>query len=603
FNMTGSPMAYGIQLEYYFSPTGGPAGSGDAPFPTVTVLNNTFTDGVTHLFFNCNLAGITPFYIYNNTFVRTSDASGIGISASRITGRFTNNTFSTNQFTKNVTLIECNLDLYGNYFSGNVNSNLELDVNSYCRLEPLIVNGEYIWLGGFNEINMNNSSVAQNITFTYGSFPATDRGRNCFVLNNNNFNIFGDIEESFGRAYYTRYNDWNQGPNFKITQGGQNIDVIYLPINECIPTEELDNYLLYYQVIDLGNGIYDSIPVTSSPGGASVPPDLALYIAARNHKNQRNYHLAIDNLKSLVNQFDSSKYLYSALNDLFINYKLTDSTGNQSIRNQLFGELRTYLEDKLQQYQGIFSVSDRIYGYFLMCLVMQRQYSQAISGYENIMNNHPNAMSRLKASWDRAAAIIAQQQGGSGGGESQETEPSSDRKPPHLTAKEIYEDQKQHRNKITESNRDNESSRDAVAREFDRKKDNLIQSRVTYLNPLNRVDLFEKIKEDIRIINNIKPQGNIKDNSLPKRFQLHQNYPNPFNPVTKIKYELPKDINVTITIYDILGREVTKLVNNEYRKAGVYEAEWNALNYASGVYFYRIEAGSFIDAKKMVLVR
>lgn len=92
-------------------------------------------------------------------------------------------------------------------------------------------------------------------------------------------------------------------------------------------------------------------------------------------------------------------------------------------------------------------------------------------------------------------------------------------------------------------------------------------------------------------------------NSIPREFKLYQNYPNPFNPVTLIKYDLPKEVNVTIKIYDLLGREVATLVNNELKKAGRYELNWNAGNYASGVFFYRIEAGSYVNSKKMVLVK
>lgn len=97
---------------------------------------------------------------------------------------------------------------------------------------------------------------------------------------------------------------------------------------------------------------------------------------------------------------------------------------------------------------------------------------------------------------------------------------------------------------------------------------------------------------------------------IPKEFNLYQNYPNPFNPLTKIKYDLPKNSNVTIVVYDLLGREVTKLVNNEFKTAGRYEINWNAVNYASGVYIYRIhvrQAGSstvdYVSTKKMVLVK
>jgi len=89
---------------------------------------------------------------------------------------------------------------------------------------------------------------------------------------------------------------------------------------------------------------------------------------------------------------------------------------------------------------------------------------------------------------------------------------------------------------------------------------------------------------------------------------LYQNYPNPFNPVTTIKFEIPKDSKVKLVVYDLLGREVKTLVNNEIKSAGYYKIEFNMQNYASGVYFYRIEAddikgNKFVDAKKMVLVK
>jgi photosystem II stability/assembly factor-like uncharacterized protein len=89
---------------------------------------------------------------------------------------------------------------------------------------------------------------------------------------------------------------------------------------------------------------------------------------------------------------------------------------------------------------------------------------------------------------------------------------------------------------------------------------------------------------------------------VPKQFKLFQNYPNPFNPVTTIKYALPNDVKVVVRIYDILGREVKVLVN-ELQKAGYYDTKFDGSNFASGVYFYRIEAGDFVLAKKMVLVK
>ena len=96
---------------------------------------------------------------------------------------------------------------------------------------------------------------------------------------------------------------------------------------------------------------------------------------------------------------------------------------------------------------------------------------------------------------------------------------------------------------------------------------------------------------------------NINNNpSTPLSFSLSQNYPNPFNPSTKIKYELPVASKVTIKIYDILGREVTTLVNKS-QNAGRYEIEFNANNLPSGVYIYQIRANEFISARKLMLIK
>lgn len=91
--------------------------------------------------------------------------------------------------------------------------------------------------------------------------------------------------------------------------------------------------------------------------------------------------------------------------------------------------------------------------------------------------------------------------------------------------------------------------------------------------------------------------------AIPEKFELYQNYPNPFNPVTKIKFDIPKNIIVKIKIYDILGREVETLVN-EKLVPGKYEIDWQAANYPSGVYFYRIETdGEFEKTGKMILLK
>lgn len=89
---------------------------------------------------------------------------------------------------------------------------------------------------------------------------------------------------------------------------------------------------------------------------------------------------------------------------------------------------------------------------------------------------------------------------------------------------------------------------------------------------------------------------------MPVKIQLFQNYPNPFNPSTTIKYQIPKESSITIKIFDMLGREVTTLLNAE-QKAGEHEVVWDAKDFASGVYIYQIKAGDFSATRKMFLVK
>lgn len=89
---------------------------------------------------------------------------------------------------------------------------------------------------------------------------------------------------------------------------------------------------------------------------------------------------------------------------------------------------------------------------------------------------------------------------------------------------------------------------------------------------------------------------------LPKEFALLQNYPNPFNPSTTIEYDLPINTRACVNVFNILGQEVATLVNEE-QKAGHKSVEWNANNFASGVYFYRIQAGDFVASKKLLFLK
>ena len=95
--------------------------------------------------------------------------------------------------------------------------------------------------------------------------------------------------------------------------------------------------------------------------------------------------------------------------------------------------------------------------------------------------------------------------------------------------------------------------------------------------------------------------------NIPETFTLHQNFPNPFNPITTLRYDLPSDALVTLSIYDMLGREITQLVNT-VKEAGPKSVLWDATDamgrpVSAGIYLYQIQAGELVQTKKMVLLK
>ena len=108
---------------------------------------------------------------------------------------------------------------------------------------------------------------------------------------------------------------------------------------------------------------------------------------------------------------------------------------------------------------------------------------------------------------------------------------------------------------------------------------------------MNNVSIYYKttgIKDDI--------------NSEPVSFILYQNYPNPFNSTTTIKYIIPNSGDVSLKVFDLLGNEVAILIDG-YQESGSYEISFNADNLSSGIYFYQLKTGSFVETKKMLLLK
>lgn len=103
---------------------------------------------------------------------------------------------------------------------------------------------------------------------------------------------------------------------------------------------------------------------------------------------------------------------------------------------------------------------------------------------------------------------------------------------------------------------------------------------------------------------NVTPVNEVTpiSSQIPSQYKLEQNYPNPFNPITIINYDIPKTGQVTLRVYDVLGKVVATLVNS-VKNAGSYKAEFDGADFSSGVYFYRLESNGFVDTKKMMLIK
>ena len=112
-------------------------------------------------------------------------------------------------------------------------------------------------------------------------------------------------------------------------------------------------------------------------------------------------------------------------------------------------------------------------------------------------------------------------------------------------------------------------------------------------NQMSEIDI---VGDGAGLVTSVRPETRV---NIPDTIQLYQNYPNPFNPSTTIKFYLPRSEHVNISVYNIAGQAIETLVDGEV-PAGQHELRWSASPLASGVYIYRLQAGGFVEAKKMI---
>lgn len=438
----------------------------------------------------------------------------------------------------------------GNITQNEPNGLLMAVYNSSPRLKPTYQGGEVIWDGGLNNLRINDNQNYNGGTGIYienNSIPDIDFGYN--TIFGKNFYIRGTIQTEPGPIliYYALYNCWVDNP----------------PIaNKFFITDATVNYVPYTCDPPGGGGeneIKSEYP--DLPDGENIPPPPPIII---------NYgHGVFDTIRvttgSVQVPTDQQLYMLAVKNELLGNYNSAITTYQQIIQQYqdsvtAINSLRKllYCRDKMNRdtvaytnlrnyYLGVAQSNQQDTAFYRVAeelaaktLVRLTQYSGAITEYEGIINNSNDTLQILCSELNIIETYMIMQGGGNA---------------PSFTGK------------------------------------------LSYLKPNSVEDGIRMIMEKLHKIK-YKNESQL----LPKEFNLSQNYPNPFNAQTKINYSLPKATKVTIKIYDILGRFVKELVN-DFKPAGYYTVTFDAINCASGVYFYRIEAGDFVQSKKMVFLK
>jgi hypothetical protein len=302
-------------------------------------------------------------------------------------------------------------------------------------------------------------------------------------------------------------------------------------------------------------------------------------------------------------------------------------------------ELKSFLESYILSNPEKEMMIRQAFYFIQKCKVSLGLYESAMSGFQQIINQFPYSYEGLLASWDYAATSLLYSNSGSGAGQERIDlpEPNSntendfvdDPNDKYDSRKFSTKDRKMLSNNLSKTftsiadkqSREIKSLEEKVtkneASNTEKKKYQemrMLKDIINARKPENVAVHVSMISDDLSRI--MKSTGSeVSDkyeaNILAAEFALHQNYPNPFNPATKISFDLPIDSKVNLVVYDLLGREVAKLVNSEFKVAGKYTFDFNGASLSSGVYFYRlvvsssnpINAGNYSETKRMVLLK
>lgn len=559
----------------------------------ISLLYMTDPNLISNVFSATLTSGYTPYGIY-------AYSSGGFYSCNNITN------YSSGMKLNNSSPFIYNNDIYNNGVG------LYLENASIPFLSPAFSPIGTLYTGGYNRIfnNLNEEIYCANSNiFIPTSLPLLDYGHNSIYDQNSDCLLdLGMVGYYPTYTHYMRDNYWGGGsPENRLC--GSNVEFVFEPYLQgepeppglCLAVMELsDNSSMSPQTLLLGSAIIDDY---NNNSGSAIVKYKDLIDPANNAQysflalSKIFYSVSRDqnpDFYALENYYSSLSALHS-LDTLFSRRSSSNSTLSdveQPSYPEAIGEYQSVIENPINE-------TERHYAYIDQLRTFRLMLDSLLNGLDNgAMNSGINDF-QLKNAADR---ILNQKVLDKGLKDSKSE-----------TTKKNYNKNAEYNSfvsTVTENDKNTQLSK--IRKSLDLENISFANlsnnERIKILNNLIVYKLFEiSILSDShnnRPLDRMSYQKKSKTttNNLPVVFKLYQNYPNPFNPISRIKYDIPKQSQVQIKIFDILGREVTTLIN-DLKEPGFHEISFDGSNYSSGVYFYRIEAGSFTEVKKMVLLK
>lgn len=606
-------------------------GGGEAPnIYSINVTNNNFSNGQCGIYMIGTSNYMIPCNIFNNT-MNLSGSSGVnfGMILFKSLGEIKRNKIFFNAASNGDNGISLNNSRC--YLEDNIinskNSNLFLSSNAVAILSPTVLGNQTIWFGGKNVLY---SSQSDNVNFSSnGSNVDVNNGENSITSLPNKFHINGTVSDPNQNIFYAYRNCWDNSQHnarFNIRDlSGNPIPVSYFsPSYGCLPSSTN-----IFQIRDLGFDLFDTVYSSSNETDDTLSNEDLLLNQGVLHMQTEYHTLAITNFQNFITGYPANQNSIEVLYNLNHCYQSLDTNLTDDMRDTLYSNFKNFLTDRINS--GLYSNEfiDVAANLILSCEANIKKYHEALSGYEFIAMYHPDPEQRLLASWDYNELLAYVN--GMGGGEKvishavniidfqlkqfEKLNELADRKPLLNLLKESYKKQgveelsKPVNNKKTKDEKSLENNKERSGKydnQIYKEIKNKALSNLFLIKNLNKEERLKKKQEDYYFLaglntDNLTTTDN-KESLIPDKFTLSQNYPNPFNPNTKISFSIPKELKVSLKVYDVTGREVAILVN-ETKGAGNYVYEFNGINFSSGVYFYRIQAGEFIETKRMMLIK